>query len=197
MVLVRCHEKEWTDKKGKPIKSNWKSCRTEAEIEKDRNNSHPEPLVDFEDIDPLKEKIKSNMTEIRAKYEEYLYNPFDVEIEERDEFLNSVKDLFIANLFDELELYEEDPKNTEHAVHVTNSEPQYKSKIWDEARLSKATASDIKEFTTSLVGARAVCKKKLIDPKDISHVPAIKWGNVKSSSHINNQMWDKFLVVYE
>ena len=135
---------------------------------------------------PLEEKIKSNWTEIRAKYEEYLYNPFDIDLEEREEFLNIIKDMFLANLSDILKRYEHDPKNTDHAVHVTNSEPQAKSKIWKEARELEATASDIKEFTTSLVGARAVCKKKFF-PRDLSKNPAIKWGNVRSSSHINNQ----------
>ena len=138
---------------------------------------------------------KANWTEIRAKYEEYLYNPFDIENEEREEFLNIIKDMFLANLSDILKRYEQDPKNTDQAVHVTNSEPQAKSKIWKEAREIEATASDIKEFTTSLVGARAVCKKKFF-PKDLSKVPAIDWGNVRSSSHINNQsrIFHKILI---
>ena len=134
---------------------------------------------------PLEEKIEANWREIRAKYEEYLYNPFDIELEEREGFLNIVKDMFLANLSDILKRYEQDPKNTPHAVHVTNSEPQSKSKIWQEARELEATASVIKEFTTSLVGARAVCKKKFF-PIDLSRVPAIRFGNDHEPIAIND-----------
>ena len=65
--LVRCHGKEWTDKKGKRIQSNWKSLRTQAEIDEDRNQPMIEPI---RENNPLEEKIMTNWTEIRAKYEE-------------------------------------------------------------------------------------------------------------------------------
>lgn len=54
------------------------------------------------------------------------------------------------------------------AIHVTNSEDQSGSEVWEKARALLLTASDLKDFLTNW---EQVCKKKWGMKKSIANVP--------------------------
>ena len=126
----------------------------------------------LQDRDPLELQIESNWSEIKSKYRDYWVE--SLREEEREEALDHVKELFMDNLKEQMKRWSNDPKNTETAVHVTNTEPQGKCKKWKDERIILATASTVREFVGS--NPMAVCKRKF-KSKDLSKCKAIKHGN--------------------
>ena len=182
VFLERCHKKPWFDKTGQEIQSNWKSVRTQAEIDADKNRMALDADRDrtnldslaylLEDRDPLELQIESNWSEIKRKYRDYWVE--SLEEEEREEALDHVKELFMENLNEQIKRWSNDPKGTETAVHVTNTEPQGQCKKWKDERMILQTASTVRDFLGS--NPRAVCKRKF-KAKDLSKNKAIKHGN--------------------
>ena len=75
-------------------------------------------------------------------------------------------------MMDGLKRFENDPLNTTDAYHVTGSESQSLSEFWKQERYPLATAS---QFDLFLRNVKLYCKNLWLG-KDISNVPAIKWG---------------------
>ena len=117
---------------------------------------------------------------MRRKYEDYSFNPQGLDDELQMEELESLKKMFMDNLSESIKRFENDPMNTETAVHVTGSTGQGLSDNWEKPRTIVVTASDVKDFVTSITMAKAVCKRKFgyteNYKKMISNVPAIRHG---------------------
>ena len=69
---------------------------------------------------------------MKAKFKDYVLDAEDLEDEARSELLDVIKKLFMENLSDMINVYEDDPLNTEDGIHITSSEGQSKSKKWKE-----------------------------------------------------------------
>ena len=72
-----------------------------------------------------------------------------MEAESRIEELNQIRKMFMDNLEQSLNRYDQDPLNTTSAVHVSNSETQSKSEVWKKERCIRITASRFKEFLSN------------------------------------------------
>ena len=156
-LLIRCRDKKMTDKKGKKIHSNFKSLYAPFESQEDA-------IVEKTPVDLL---IESNWEKIKTKYEDYITS--DV-MESED--LDVIKVLFMENMMDRLKRFENDPLNTTDAIHVTGSESQSLCDFWKQERYLLATASQFDLFVRNV---QLYCKNLWLG-KDLSNVPAIKWG---------------------
>ena len=133
---------------------------------------------------PVLKKIQSNWNSIQANYEIYHYNPLHATFDnDLISDLDEIKDKFMNNLADQIKRYENDPLNTDLAVHATNSIPQG-GEGWKKERIILMTASDIHDFAANEndpTAAINICKKKFGLGPSIDHLPAIKWGRKKES----------------
>ena len=155
-LLIRCRDKKMY-KNGKKIDSNFKSLYAPFESQED-------VIVEKTPVELL---IESNWEKIKTKYEDYITS--DVM---QSEDLDVIKSLFMENMMDRLKRFENDPLNTTDAIHVTGSESQSLSDFWKQERYPLATAS---QFDLFLRNVQLYCKNLWLG-KDISNVPAIKWG---------------------
>jgi hypothetical protein len=85
-------------------------------------------------LTPAEEKIRENWLLIESKFKDYVLDAEDLEDEARLEQLGVIKKLFMENLSDMINVYENDPLNTEDSIHITGSEGQSKSKKWKKNR---------------------------------------------------------------
>ena len=129
-----------TDKEGKEVHSNWKclygSLGHETDIEE---------LIQ----DPILEQVNKNWEQIRNEYMDYVLNTHGLDVQSRSQALDEIKVLFLANLEESLENFENDTLNTTSAYHVTNSKSQFQSPIWKKERYIRITASKFKDFISS------------------------------------------------
>ena len=186
IFTVRQHAKEILDKNGQRVSSNWKSIRTRGEIIEERNARMDEEILARMEIEnnPVLKKIKSNWDSMRVNYEIYHHNPLHATFDnELISDLDEIKDMFMNNLADQIKRFENDPLNTDLAVHATNSIPQG-GEGWKKERIILMTASDIHDFAANEddpTAAINICKKKFGLGPSIDHLPAIKWGRKKES----------------
>ena len=80
---------------------------------------------------------------------DYILDTHGSEIQIRSQALEEIKVLFMNNLGQSLERFENDPLNTTSAYHITNSESQSHSIIWKSERYIRITASKFKDFISS------------------------------------------------
>ena len=114
---------------------------------------------------PVLKKIKSNWDSMRVNYEIYHHNPLHATFDnELISDLDEIKDKFMNNLADQIKRFENDPLNTDLAVHATNSIPQG-GEGWKKERIILMTASDVHDFAANEddpTAAINICKKKLV-----------------------------------
>ena len=138
---------------------------------------------------PVLMKIESNWNSMRINYEIYHHNPLHATFDnELISDLDEIKDMFMNNLADQIKRYENDPLNTDLAVHATNSIPQG-GEGWKKERIILMTASDVHDFVANEVdptAAKNICKKKFGLGPSIDHLPAIKWGRKKENVAITD-----------
>ena len=93
-----------------------------------------EDEIEEPELTPAEQKIRENWLLIESKFKDYVLDAEDLEDEARSELLDVIKKLFMENLSDMINVYENDPLNTEDGIHITGSEGQSKSKKWKENR---------------------------------------------------------------
>lgn len=109
---------------------------------------------------------------LEFKYEDYELSP------ERKNVLKNLSTMVEDVLNDDVRRYGSDPLSNECAVHVSGSESQAESDIWQTARKFRITASTLKHFITK----DCTAAKNLWETKcDISEIAAIKWGREKEA----------------
>ena len=138
---------------------------------------------------PVLKKIETNWNSMRVNYEIYTHNPLHATLDnELISDLDEIKEKFMKNLADQIKRYENDPLNTDMAVHATNSIPQG-GDGWKKERIILMTASDIHDFSANEndpTAAINICKKKFGLGPSIDHLPAIKWGRKKENVAIKD-----------
>ena len=123
--LIACHDKKNPDKKtGKQIHSNFYCLYATMKLDEDE--------IEEPELTPAEQKIRENWLLIESKFKDYVLDAEDLEDEARSELLDVIKKLFMENLSDMINVYEDDPLNTEDGIHITSSEGQSKSKKWKE-----------------------------------------------------------------
>ena len=85
-------------------------------------------------LSPIEQKIKENWDLIESKYKDFVMDPLEQGDLKQAELLEEIKMLFIANLYESLNRFSNDPLSTDMGAHVTGSEPQAASKSWKKER---------------------------------------------------------------
>ena len=169
--LLRAHANKKTHKKsGKTIHSNFYCLYANMQIDEEENEPAEDPIED-----PIENLIKSKWDTIETRYKDYLLDPLDMNDEDLAKEMEEIKKLFVEILNLSLQLYANDPLNTNKSVHVTGSKSQSGSEKWKKARYILTTASFYESFLR-MKNAEKFCLALWVY-KDISMCPSVKWGN--------------------
>ena len=128
--LIRCHDKIKEEKKtGKRIHSNFYCLYATMKLDGEEDELEL-PVV----LSPIEQKMKENWDLIESKYKDFILDPLDQGDEKQAELLEEIKVLFMDNLYESLNRFNNDPLSTDMGAHVTGSEPQSASKSWKKER---------------------------------------------------------------